>query len=241
MRRLFTFSAILFWALSACQDASPQPQPIEVEHRGALKEIMHQGRLESRIDLDSLKREHLYALGAAEGLKGEILVWDGEAILAQAQDSLRSKQSTGDSARAALLVYSYVENWHCSALPDSIYLQSFLEDYLPVAAAAQGIDTSAPFPFLLRGAVSRASWHVVDWPLGDTVHSHEKHQRSGAWGIIEGLELDILGFYSQKHRSIFTHHSSAVHMHFRSQNGALAGHLDKLLPGPAMELCLPRP
>lgn len=241
MRRHFIFSAILFWALSGCQDAPSQPQPIKVEHRGALKEIMHQGRLEARIALDSLDGQHLYALGAAEGLKGEILVWDGRAILAQAQDSLRSMQSTGDSARAALLVYSYVKNWHCSDLPDSIYLQSSLEEYLPVVAAAQGIDTSAPFPFLLRGAVSRARWHVVDWPIGDSLHSHEKHQKSGAWGIIEGLDLDILGFYSKRHKGVFTHHSSNIHMHFRSKDEAFVGHLDKLLPGPRMQICLPRP
>jgi acetolactate decarboxylase len=38
----------------------------------------------------------------------------------------------------------------------------------------------------------------------------------------------VLGFFSQYHKSIFTHHDSFVHMHLLTKDKTKMGHVDEL-------------
>ena len=57
--------------------------------------------------------------------------------------------------------------------------------------------------------------------------------------MIENTEVLVLGFYSNKHKAIFTHHSSDSHMHFKTNDNTLAGHIDDIEVGHDMVLKLP--
>jgi len=211
-----------------------------VHHRGALRNMMHQGDISAKADLqDWQDREHLYALGALEALKGEILVWDGTPYMASAADGEVAIENTFDR-KATLLVYAEVTNWMQVDVPDTVDTYTALEKFIAQAAAEEGLDTEAPFPFLLKGQPATADWHVIDWPEGDTEHSHTKHRQSGPHGTLEQQPMDILGFYSQQHTGIFTHHTTNMHLHFRTHDGRLVGHLDDLVPeGGVLTLYLP--
>ena len=78
---------MLFWMqfplMGLLLSCDPSPKAIEADrevlHAGALRSIMHQGDVSVQMDLADLKdRAHLYALGAVEDLKGEILILDGQ-------------------------------------------------------------------------------------------------------------------------------------------------------------------
>ena len=51
--------------------------------------------------------------------------------------------------------------------------------------------------------------------------------------------IDILGFYSEAHKGVFTHHDSNLHMHFKTETVNLAGHVDYIFLGSNMTLKLP--
>jgi acetolactate decarboxylase len=53
-------------------------------------------------------------------------------------------------------------------------------------------------------------------------------------------EVEVSGFYSDKHAGIFTHHDSSVHMHLLTGDRKLSGHLDRITPGEKMRLSLPK-
>lgn len=211
-----------------------------VEHHGALREIMHQGDLSSRIELNTLSnRKHLYALGAVDGLKGEIVIWDSSPYIAHVRDSnltVRNDWNTG----AALLVHAEVPKWKEVELNAPIADLSSLERIIARKAVAAGIDTNHAFPFLLKGQMSSVDWHVINWPEGDTVHSHAKHIASGLHGTATDLPAAILGFFSHHHKAVFTHHSRLVHLHLLSDNRALAGHVDGLKARSGLRLYIPR-
>lgn len=80
---------------------------------------------------------------------------------------------------------------------------------------------------------------MIDWPEGDTIHTHEKHQESGLHGTITSEEVEILGFYSKHHHKQFTHHTTNMHLHVRTLNNNLAGHLDDVDLGEEMVLKIP--
>ena len=210
----------------------------QVSYTGALRSLMA-GDLQATASLDSLgSKTNLYAVGALEGLKGEVQIFDGENFNSVVQDnSVAIDQSLTD---VALLVYSQVDAWSSFDIPSGITSKAELEIYIEKVANENNISTDGPFPFLLEGRPTSLSWHVIDWVEGDTEHTPAKHRNSGLQGRLNDQEVDIIGFYSQHHQSIFTHHSTYVHMHFKTRDGQLAGHIDDLQLSNDLILKLPK-
>jgi acetolactate decarboxylase len=211
-----------------------------VEYAGALKNMMHKNDISSKADLLDLKdQSHTYALGAIAELKGELLILDGVPYMAFVQEGqLRIENSF--EYEATLIVHTTVEEWKSYGIDTNVQSKEDLEQFVFETAEKEGLDVSEPFPFLVEGVADSLSWHVIDWPEGDTVHTHQKHVESGLNGVLDHIEVEILGFYSDSHHAVFTHHSTNMHMHFNSEEAAIAGHVDDLQLGEKMILKLPK-
>jgi len=230
---------ILVLLFASCGKMNEKVGDPQVKHSGALRNIMG-GTIERTLNLDSLAdKDNLYALGAIEDLKGEIQIFDGKANNSSVQDSTIRISSSFNNG-AALLVYAEVKDWESFPLSSSVKSKTELEIEIATLAKEYGIDSEKPFPFLIEGSVASLAWHIIDWKDGDMVHTHKKHQESGLNGIIENKAVDILGFYSTKHKAVFTHHSTFMHMHFKTLDSSIAGHLDDLVLGEEMVLKLPK-
>ncbi len=231
---LFLFAAFL---CVCCQTPLPH---FEVHHRGALRTLMHKGDLRATVALDTLQHlPHLYALGALENLKGEILIYDNKAFVSFVQDSAVTV-SNNFTHKAALLVYAQITQWREIEIEEELANADALEAFVVQAAQQQGLNVAAPFPFLLTGTVAALDWHVINWAEGDTVHTHAKHKASGMHGRLEHAAVEILGFYSDRHQGVFTHHDSKLHLHAKTAAGDFAGHVDELQIRGAMRLLLPK-
>lgn len=211
----------------------------EVGHAGALRTMMS-GDLYATASLDTLAvKPHLYALGAMENLKGEIQIFESKVSNSLVEYGALAI-SDSFNIGATLLVYAQVQDWESFTLSSSVKSKSELEIEIAALAKEYGIDSEKPFPFLIEGSIASLSWHVIDWKDGDTVHTHKKHQESGLNGVIENKKVEILGFYSTKHKAVFTHHTTFMHMHFKTKDSSIAGHLDDLVLGEEMILKLPK-
>lgn len=198
-----------------------------VHHRGALMNLMS-GNLQATASLDSLENlPHLYALGALENLDGEIQIFNSDSFVSKTAANNSVSIATDFNHKAALLVYAQVPKWSDGTELDTFNDNSNLEKQIKKLAMQKGVDVEKPFPFLLKGAVSSLNWHVIQWPAGDMDHTHQKHQESGAHGTLENEEVEVIGFYSEKHKAVFTHHTTFLHMHFKTANeNPIAGHVD---------------
>lgn len=200
---------------------------------------MHKGELSAQIDLSELKNtEHLYALGAVENLKGEILILDGKPFISSVQNQELTISNSFD-CKATLLVYASVNKWKSYVIPNSVITYNDLENHIDKIATNNGIDTDEPFPFLLNGTAKSFSWHVINWKDGDSEHSHEKHIKSGIHNTELNQNVEILGFYSNSHHAIFTHHTTNMHLHVKTTNDSISGHVDDLTLDKGMTLKLP--
>ncbi|WP_411767813.1 acetolactate decarboxylase [Winogradskyella sp. A3E31] len=231
---LFIFSAIAF---TSCRDKGEKNTSVVVKHSGALRTIMS-GNIQHVISLDTLSEKHLYALGAVDNLKGEIQIFDSKPSNSFVVDSrLQIKDSY--SLKAPLLVYAQVEEWDSFQVENS-KTKSDLEEQIFEIATNSGINTEKPFPFLLEGTVASLDWHVINWKDGDTIHNHKKHKESGLNGTLANKKVQIIGFYSTKHKAVFTHHTTNMHMHFKTDDNVIAGHIDDLLLNQTITLKLPK-
>ena len=224
--------------VSLSTDPATDPNFI-VEYKGALKNMMHKGDISAKADLLELKEtEHLYALGALENLKGEIQIFDSKSFNTSVIDSSLSFDNSFDK-KATLIVYASVAKWKSISIPDNIVSYEQLEDYIKKSAERNHININKPFPFLIEGKAKSFDWHVINWKDGDTEHSHQKHINSGLHGTLENREVDLLGFYSDSHHAIFTHHTTNMHIHVKTNDNKIAGHVDGLILGAGMILKLP--
>ncbi len=101
------------------------------------------------------------------------------------------------------------------------------------------IDVEEAFPFLKEGKATSIDWHVIDWDPNETEVTHEKHKNSGLNGTLNDTDLLLLGFYSENHKGIFTHHTTSMHIHMRTLDEKNAGHMDGIVLGNEMILKLP--
>ena len=223
----------MFFSIITALSCQPQPaleSHFELGWHGALRSIMHEGDLSGQVAVDSLLASpHVYALGAMEGLKGELLIWDGSPVIAQVKDS-SLQLSPAAGGKAALAVYASIPRWgKVIPIPYNVRTYEALENFIQNAARKEKLDVEKPFPFLIEATVDKLDYHIIDWPEGDTVHTHEKHIQAGIRGALSAAPVKILGFYSAHHHGIFTHHSTNMHLHFMGAEAPIAGHVDSLI------------
>ena len=228
----------LLLVITSCNSGSFE-NPFDIQYKGALKLMMKKGDITAKADLDTLQNiQNLFALGAVENLKGEIQILDSKPYLTLVKEGAAVIDSSYDK-KATLLVWATVEKWQEIAVPNSIQSFKAFEAFIQKAASEHGIDPINPFPFLLDGIAKSIDWHIIDWKEGDMEHSHQKHVQSGLYGTLENIEVEILGFYSQHHKAIFTHHTTNIHAHFKTDNAPFGGHIDDLTLGTNMILRIP--
>ena len=113
-----------------------------------------------------------------------------------------------------------------------------LEEQLLPFAVESGIDVDQPFPFLVHCHVAQATFHVLRNQSGGE-YSPEVHEKAKFAFPIADQSVEIIGFYSRRHRGVFTPRDSDFHMHVRTLDNHLSGHLETFSFSPGMMLYLP--
>jgi acetolactate decarboxylase len=215
---------IIFSALAALLLCSSPP--VEVKVAGEMKKIMWQADLSAHISLDTLvDKPHIYGLGPAEGIRGELLIMDSKPYWCKV-DAEQPITVINEKARAAMLVYAQVPDWKQTKITDEIKDYTSLEKAVEKFAASNGQSLQEPFPFLIKGNINAASWHIIDWKEGVT-HSFDNHKQFAKYGSFANEPVVLLGFYSNKHHGIFTHHTTNMHIHIMDDGKKIVGHLEE--------------
>ena len=222
--------------------AAAVPASAQVETFGSLRDIIHEGRLEGRVRLAAaLAKPHAYALGALARLDGEFVIVDGKVWESRpaGRGTIRATAYAPGADSAALMVVSHVAAWRDIPVTRAIPIAA-LQDTLKARAAALGLPRSGPFAFLIDGPVTGLRWHVADGRLlAPGPSSHEAHAKAAVQGARDAISARLVGFYSDHHQGVFTHHDSEVHMHVLLAAEGLAAHVDSLCVSPGAVLRLP--
>jgi acetolactate decarboxylase len=253
MRHIIVISALVLSAchsqtsdssLEAVGQAAPSPTadtaqtPPDVTWYGNLKSIFA-GNWSSAVELDgAVSSEHAYGLGALADLRGEFIVVDGNVMLSYptAEPIPRVVAAhRGSSEAATLLVTASVPRWR--EMPLEEVLAANLEEAVRAAAEASSLDSSKPFPFLLRGTLRNIAWHVAD---GTRVEPGMRPDTNAQQGTIASAEATVVGFYSTQHQGIFTMMGQNSHMHVVLSDHSVVGHVRALDTARGTVLSLPR-
>jgi len=200
-----------------------------------------QGDITSKISLADLAgKKHLCAVGALEGLTGEITVIDGTISIAR----VREKKIVIDrtlAGGAALLIYAEVPSWNQRPIPAGVTDMKGLEEFVGKAAKEAGLED--PFPFRVRGRAVKADFHVIDLDTREQARAggEEAHGKALVPFSLADTPVDIVGVWSDRGAGILTHHDQRAHAHVVTADGSRSGHLDALTLGGGAVLLLPAP
>lgn len=206
-----------------------------VQH-GEMRAVMRDGRTEGRVELHAVTaRPHAYAVGALEGLHGEITIVDGATWVARVADD--GPQATGPQVtgprvspgdRATLLTVAHVDAWRTSFIDEPL-TGATLERFVRAAALDAGLDPAEPFPFLIEGGVTTLSVHVINGSC--PVAGDPATIAAQPWRLtLEDRRATIVGFHAEGSAGVMTHHGSNVHMHavVTLDGRTLTGHVDEV-------------
>lgn len=233
-----------FVLLSACNSNTAISDKKVVKHDsrpriiGAMKNVMHKGELFAWMDLDTLTdMAHLYGMGPVENLTGEILVWDGIGYKASVATDTTMNITNTLALKAPFFGYANIEDWQQMPIPDSISDIAQLEQYLDVQTNTK----PRPYFFKIKAVVISAKVHLMNLPPGTKVSSPEDARKGQKVYTIKNQEVDMLGFFSKEHQTIFTHHDTWLHIHLLTADKKIMGHLDEMdLKKGSVALYLPK-
>jgi acetolactate decarboxylase len=196
-----------------------------VEWFGSEGDFLAEGKRQS-IPLARLSGlENLYAIGALEQRPGEVSIFDSVPFVSDVWNPTETIDSNR-VYRAEFLIYTIVERWHRASIWKSINCEEELEAALLPRAVVEGIDVEDPFPFLLYGHANRAAGRFFCDP--NYQHGRELSEKAKSHFSIEKEFIEIIGFYSMNHRGIVTPHDSSFHMHLRTMDNRISGHLESV-------------
>ncbi|MBT3478128.1 MAG: hypothetical protein HOA15_05360 [Candidatus Marinimicrobia bacterium] len=234
MKKIFLFITVIL--LVSCSNKTQN----DIQIYGALSEIMHGGARDGVIALtEVLSEDHIYGLGSMENLDGEILIIDSHLLInrAKAGESPTYQTMAKNETKALLLVSTTVKSWKSISV-DSGSNYNSIDALIKHEAEKAGINTEKPFPFIIEGKFNQLEWHIIS--PQDKDGSHDDHLAKSWKRKDSNIEGKILGFYSEEHQTIFTHHSRFSHMHIWYEAENLSGHIDDLLISDNWILSVPK-
>jgi acetolactate decarboxylase len=135
-------------------------------------------------------------------------------------------------------VYVQVGRWREVEIPASVTTETELERFMFQAAKQNNVNVQRPFPFRVMGKPDLMKLHVVN-KTDNRPFRHEDHEKIKVSFTLQNTAVEIIGFYSEMHHGVFTHHDSNVHMHAKTEDGKIAGHVDTLKMMGGLTLLLP--
>ena len=204
-----------------------------VRYIGAQDDIFTTGRANAALSLRALAGlPSLFALGPVAGLDGEITIVNSQPYISQVRDGGDAYSVDRTFAHGAIfLVWAQVRAWHDIPVPDAASSYGDLETVVEAIARQHGIDTAAPFPFLMTGMPHELVWHInVDRTGGQPI-TRDLFATSKQQYTLRGARVDILGVYSDKHSGIFMPQGKRMHLHFIAHDSPATGHIDAIVPG----------
>ena len=140
-------------------------------------------------------------------------------------------------AQAPFFVYQNVKDWTAHEFKKPIKSVNEIQQLVEEMAKENSYDLSKPFTFRITGDFDKITTHVV-MPRSEEVEGYVEGKNQAVFNY-ENMQGEILGFYSTEGQGVYTGKNSKIHVHFRSQDMSVMGHLDALKTNENLKLHLP--
>jgi acetolactate decarboxylase len=193
---------------------------------GRMRDIIMSGKREGVLSLRQLHHSgRPYGLGPLAGLHGEVTMLDGRITLSEVKPERRVQTRQADDATVPFFVWADVQAWRAESLPNAFSNLEELASLVGAAGARRAMGDA--FPFLITGKFSSLNFHIVD-AKADAPAGMEAHKKMQVPFELSNVTATLVGFWSTRHQGTFTQIGSNVHVHFVTDDGNFAGHVENV-------------
>jgi len=217
--------AVLFMGITC---AAAQFDYFELKSYGHFKKMVQTKKAEGVVDLNTaIPTNDGYAVGILENGRGQITVINSDVWLDYGKDFIGlSVRSIPDDEKAVVIVTAQVPKWKEIKIPDSLPEKQLL-GFILLQAGHHGLDTNAPFPFLIDGIFDRLSLHVTN---GVNPKYGEPENKDYLFYLITQERYNqkavVIGFYSANTQGVYTQPGKSWHLHAVIKKMEVAAHID---------------
>ena len=233
------FALWAFWAIAS--------EPFDVRVFGNFEHMSQTGDTRGIVKLQEiLTLPGSYGLGALDGLRGEILLWDGKLMVSRGYSASGTVEPAALTDEAVFFVEARVEGWKDVAIPNDMKRAEF-ELFVLQTASRGELSTDRAFPFAVKGNFDRVLWHVVTGAAAKSdqdAHAGKIHSQGHAsnrvfdQANVTGL---LLGIYSGVAlEGVVSHPGERFHVHYADAGFYVSGHVDDYQVTRGAVLLLPR-
>jgi alpha-acetolactate decarboxylase len=220
---------LLLAASLAAGCAKPGTWDGQVRNWGTLREVLHEGHSEGRIDLQTATREpHVYGLGAMEALHGEVVILDSRAWVARgdAGGQTTSTHKAEPKDRATLLITAQVPRWTARTLERDVSPSDF-DRVIREMADGAGLKEIPTVPFVIQGTLMDLQMHVVNGAC--PMNASEGGKDAPIRTALAEARGTLVGIHTNADPGVLTHHGSSTHVHALLNGPPIAaGHVDSV-------------
>jgi alpha-acetolactate decarboxylase len=216
--------------------------PVQFTHYGHFQRMMHMGDTGGKVALSDLSQKPgTWGLGAAAGLKGEIIQIDGKLLVSPGTDEKGRVRPPLPGEQAVLFASAQVQQWADVPIPADMEQTQF-EAFVIKQASQRGLSLERPFVFRLEGRFPRMRWHVVTGEALTSGHgAHGGHRgpggatHGGHANTQSGMKVfdqpasagQLVGVYSGVAlEGAVSHPGERFHVHFADSPVTVSGHVD---------------
>lgn len=214
----------------------------EIQTWGTLRGVLRDGDTAGKVSLSQVSKPDSVGIGAPEGLAGEIVVLGGDTWVSRAGPSglAETQHPAPLDMKATFLAMATVARWAESRTHAAQSLGG-LATAVRTAAEKNGVDTTAPFPFVVEGGFATIKLHVLngrcpfarpraaDYATHKPIRVHADSTR----GV-------LVGFYSDGPPGVLTHAGKKVHVHaVLNDEHQTVGHVEAVSVDPGAVIRVP--
>ena len=218
----FSAGLVVGLALAAC---STPAWTGKIDRWGGMREVMREGRTGGRVSLSAVARSsRTVAIGALEGLLGEVAIVDGAVWIARADArGVWFERGLLEETRAALLVATDVPRWRRIPIERDV---ERLDDFLAEIAGREALSRFRAWPFVIEGELHDLRAHVLcgACPKAGAIDPVLEPQRRST-DRDQGL---LVGFHAADSAGELTHHGERSHVHVVIEREPFVGHVDSV-------------
>jgi acetolactate decarboxylase len=193
---------------------------------GRMRDVIMSGKPDGVLSLRQLRQSgHPYGLGPVAGLRGEVTMLDGRITVSEVDPQRRVQTSQVDDVLVPFFVWADVAAWRSEAIPSAIANTEELAAAVGIAGARSEMGDA--YPFLITGKFKSLNFHIVD-RKPDAPAGMEAHKKMQVPFELANVAATLVGFWSNRYQGTFTQMGSNVHIHFVTEDGNFAGHIENL-------------
>ncbi|MGB7405740.1 MAG: acetolactate decarboxylase [Pacificimonas sp.] len=180
-------------------------------------------------------------VGPADGLRGEVTLYDGIAYVSTIDATGKEVVTTGTVPPAIFLAYGGAASWTPIPVDRRIEGLDQAEAFVREWAETQNLPLERGFPFRFEGRMARLSYHVIFLP-NDAAgpHSSAAHQQAKTPFSADGELIRIAGVWVPENQvGEVTHPGRRTHLHVVREAARGSGHVDDLIIEAGATLFLP--